>query len=119
MSSNIKTSSSNAHNRQLLANAHDVNDILRTISARWKMEILCSITLGVNQFSRLKEKFPSLSDQILGKRLSEMVREGLVLKEHIDGTVPPQTIYKHTEKATELIVILKQLHLWGQKKREK
>lgn len=115
MSSKIKTSSSNAYNRQLLAAAHDVNDILTTISARWKMEILCSITLGINQFSRLKEKFPSLSDQILGKRLSEMVNEGLVQKEQIAGTVPLQTIYKHTEKATALVVILKQLHLWGNK----
>ncbi|WP_160712882.1 winged helix-turn-helix transcriptional regulator [Chitinophaga solisilvae] len=115
MSSRIKASSSNAHNRRLLAEAHDVNDILRTISARWKMEILCNITIGVNQFSRLKEKFPSLSDQILGKRLSEMVSEGILVKEHIPETVPPQTIYRPTDKATALVQILRQLHVWGNK----
>lgn len=85
------------------------------ISARWKMEILCNISIGVNQFSRLKEKFPSLSDQILGKRLSELVREGLVEKESVAETVPPQTLYKHTDKAKALIEILRQLHIWGNK----
>lgn len=79
------------------------------------MEILCNISLGVNQFSRLKEKFPSLSDQILGKRLSEMVSEGLVQKESVAETVPLQTLYKHTDKAKALIEILRQLHLWGNK----
>lgn len=115
MSSKIKPSSSNAYNLQLLEAAHDVNHILTMISARWKMEILCSITGGVNQFSLLKEKFPSLSSQILAKRLSEMVNEGLARKENIAGTVPPQTVYKHTDKATALIKILRQLHLWGNK----
>ncbi|QJB35869.1 helix-turn-helix transcriptional regulator [Chitinophaga oryzae] len=115
MSSKIKASSSNAHNLQLLAAAHDVNDILRMISARWKMELLCNISIGVNQFSRLKEKFPSLSDQILGKRLSEMVNEGLIVKEYIADTVPPQTLYRHTDKAKALMEILQQLHVWGNK----
>lgn len=118
MSSRIKTSSSNAHNLRLLGKAHEVNNILKTISARWKMELLCSITYGVNQFSRLKEKFPTISDQILGKRLSEMVKEGLLQKENVAGTVPPQFVYRPTGKATALIAILNQLHLWGEQKWE-
>lgn len=116
MASQIKTSSSNAYNLRVLAASNDVNNILKMISPRWKMQILCSISQGVNQFSLLKEAFPSLSDQILGRRLSELVSEGLLLKEHIKGTVPLQTIYTHTEKAAALLDILSQLHLWGQQK---
>ena len=118
MASHIKTSSSNAHNLRVLATSNEVNDILEMISPRWKMQILCSISTGVNQFSRLKELFPSLSDQVLGKRLSELVNEGLLLKEHIAGTVPQQTVYIHTEKAAGLLEILQQLHVWGRKKWE-
>lgn len=116
MASQIKTSSSNAYNLRVLAASNDVNDILKMISARWKMQILCSISQGVNQFSLLKEAFPSLSDQILGRRLSELVNEGMLLKEHITTTVPQQIIYTHTEKAAALLEILSQLHLWGQQK---
>jgi DNA-binding HxlR family transcriptional regulator len=115
MASQIKTSSSNAHNLRVLAASNDVNEILEMISPRWKMQILCSISQGVNQFSLLKERFPSLSDQVLGKRLSELVSEGLLLKEQVAGTVPQQTVYIHTKKAAALLEILLQLHLWKQK----
>jgi len=116
MASQIKTSSSNAYNLRILAASNDVNDILKMISPRWKMQILCSISQGVNQFSLLKEEFPSLSDQILGRRLSELVNEGMLLKEQVKSTVPVQTVYTHTEKAAGLLEILTQLHLWGQQK---
>jgi DNA-binding HxlR family transcriptional regulator len=118
MASPIKTNSSNAYNLKVLTASNDVNDILKMISPRWKMQILCSISTGVNQFSRLKEMFPSLSDQVLGKRLAELVNEGLLLKKHIAATVPQQTVYIHTAKAAALLEILLQLHLWGQKKWE-
>lgn len=116
MASEIKTSSSNAYNLRVLAASNDVNDILKLISPRWKMQILCSVSQGVNQFSLLKEAFPSLSDQVLGRRLSELVSEGLLLKEHIAGTVPQQTVYIHTKKGDALLEILTQLHVWGQQK---
>jgi DNA-binding HxlR family transcriptional regulator len=116
MTSQIKTSSSNAYNLRVLAASNDVNDILKMISPRWKMQILCSISQGVNQFSLLKDAFPSLSDQVLGRRLSELVGEELVLKEHIAGTVPQQTVYIHTKKGEALLEILSQLHIWGQQK---
>jgi DNA-binding HxlR family transcriptional regulator len=116
MTSQIKTSSSNAYNLRVLAASNDVNDILKMISPRWKMQILCSISQGVNQFSLLKDAFPSLSDQVLGRRLSELVNEGLLLKENIAHTVPQQTVYIHTKKGEALLEILSQLHIWGQQK---
>lgn len=115
MASQVKNSSSNAYNLKVLAASNDVNEVLEMISPRWKMQILCSVSQGVNQFSRLKELFPSLSDQVLGKRLVELVSEGLLLKEQVAGTVPQQTVYTPTEKAAALLEILLQLHLWKQK----
>lgn len=114
MATRIKTSSSNAYNLTVLTATCEVNDVLKMISPRWKMQVLFHISKGINQFSRLKEVFPSLSDQILGKRLCELVTEGLAVKEMIAGTVPQQTIYTHTPKGADLLKIIQQLHDWGQ-----
>jgi DNA-binding HxlR family transcriptional regulator len=118
MASKIKESSTNAYNLKVLADSCEVNDILKMISPRWKMQILYSIAHGVQQFSYLKKVFPSLSDQVLGKRLGELVNEGLVEKTLLNDTVPQQIVYTHTERASELLAIILDLHLWGKKEWE-
>ncbi|PSL21472.1 winged helix-turn-helix transcriptional regulator [Chitinophaga ginsengisoli] len=115
MASKIKETSTNAYNLKVLAASCEVNDMLKMISPRWKMQILYCISQGVRQFSRLKEVFPSLSDQVLGKRLKELVDEGLAEKTILNETVPPQVIYTHTEKGAALLAIVLDLHLWGKR----
>ncbi|GLU55557.1 winged helix-turn-helix transcriptional regulator [Dyadobacter frigoris] len=118
MSSEIKESSTNAQNLKVLAASCEVNEILTNISPRWKMQILYSVSKGVQQFSRLKEAFPSLSDQVLGKRLGELTEENLVNKMVLTDKTPTQVIYEVTEKGTELLSIILDLHIWGQKYRK-
>ena len=118
MASKIKENSTNAYNLKVLADSCEVNDILKMISPRWKMQILYSISKGVRQFSYLKKAFPSLSDQVLGKRLGELVNEGLVEKTMLTDTVPQQTVYTHTERAASLLAIILELHLWGKQEWE-
>lgn len=115
MTSKIKESSTNAYNLKVLADSCEVNDILKMISPRWKMQILYSISKGVQQFSYLKKAFPSLSDQVLGKRLKELVNEGLVEKTLLTDTVPQQIVYTHTDRAAGLLAIILELHLWGKR----
>lgn len=113
MSTPVKEESSNAYNLKVLAASCQVNEILKMISPRWKMQILYSISEGVNQFSILKEVFPSLSDQVLGKRLGELVREELTEKTVLAHKVPAQVVYTATPKALALLQIILDLHLWG------
>ena len=115
MASEIKENSTNAYNLKILASSCEVNEILTTISPRWKMQILYSISMGVYQFSKLKEAFPSLSDQVLGKRLGELADENLVSKSILTDKIPTQIVYQVTEKGKELLAIILDLHLWGQK----
>jgi len=115
MASEIKENSTNAHNLKVLASSCEVNEILTNISPRWKMQILYSISKGVYQFSKLKEAFPSLSDQVLSKRLSELADENLVSKTILTDKVPTQIVYEVTKKGSELLAIILDLHLWGQK----
>jgi len=90
MASNVKEGTTNAQNRQLLSAWCSVNDVLREISPRWKMVLLHGVVHGVAQFSQLKRAFPTLSDQVLGQRLAELVAEELVEKSAVADTVPLQ-----------------------------
>lgn len=115
MASKIKINSTNAHNLKVLADYCDVNETLKNISQRWKMSLLYNITNGVQHFSQLKKAFPTLSDQVLGKRLGELVTEGLVNKSCISDTTPQQTLYTPTCKGNALIQIILELQRWGNK----
>jgi DNA-binding HxlR family transcriptional regulator len=115
MATKVKECSSNAYNLKVLAASCEVNEILQHISPRWKMQILHAIAHDIQQFSTLKKAFPSLSDQILGKRLKELSEEGLVDKNTIVNTIPSQTLYSATPRGMELLAIIHQLHLWGLK----
>ncbi len=115
MSSKLKNGTTNACNIQVLNNSCEVNEILRNISPRWKMQILHSIKNGVHQFSTLKKAFPSLSDQMLGKRLAELVTDKLIDKAAIAHTIPPQIAYTATKKGEELLKVVDDLHKWGLK----
>lgn len=110
-----KELSTNSENRQTLAEACDVNDVLASISLRWKMQLLYCINEGIAQFTALKKNFPTLSDQILGKRLKELKEESLITASDIPDTTPPQIRYSTTEKGRELLAIILDLHHWGLK----
>lgn len=112
MASKLKEGSTNADNIALLSVLCEVNETLRNISPRWKMQVLHSIQSGLRQFSLLKEAFPSLSDQVLAKRLSELVTAGLADKTEVTDTIPQQILYTPTEKGEELLKIIDDLHQW-------
>jgi DNA-binding HxlR family transcriptional regulator len=115
MSSELKPGTSNACNLTALSLACEVNDILRDISPRWKMQILHKIAAGTNQFSTLKHAFPSLSDQILGKRLAELVKDELIHKMIMQEKPPKRINYFISDKGLELLKIIDDLHKWGLK----
>lgn len=115
MATEVKETSTNIENLKILAGYCDVNSILATIGLRWKMSVLFCISNGVYQFSRLKKVFPTLSDQVLGKRIGELQEEGLIVKQEISDTCPYQFKYEITEKGKELLTIIMELNAWGKK----
>ena len=115
MSSEIKELSTNVKNLRILAEACNVNAILGCIGLRWKMQILYCIANDVYQFSKLKKVFPTLSDQVLGKRIFELQETELIIKTEIPNTVPQQIKYTVTDKGRELLGIVLDLHQWGER----
>ena len=115
MASEIKIQSTNYENLKILAEYCNVNPILKRIGLRWKMQLLYCISEDVYQFSKLKIIFPTLSDQILAKRIAELVKEELICKSLIPDTVPQQIRYSVTNKGNELVEIILALNSWGHK----
>jgi DNA-binding HxlR family transcriptional regulator len=115
MSSKLKAGTTNANNLVVLSGKCEVNEILRKISTRWKMQILHSISENAVQFSLLKSCFPSLSDQVLGTRLAELVADGLISKTVLEEKAPMRIVYSPTAKGLELLKIVHSLHHWGLK----
>lgn len=115
MASETKDLSTNVENLRILAKSCDVNAILGSIGLRWKMQVLYCIAHDVYQFSKIKKVFPTLSDQVLGKRISELQQEQLIIKTDIPNTVPQQIKYEVTDKGRELLAIVLDLNRWGAK----
>lgn len=105
----------NAHNLRVLAAHCQVQEVLALISPRWKMQVLFCISQEVYQFSQVKKVFPTISDQVLARRLGEIVTEGLAIKYNVPDTMPCQVKYELTEKGAALLEIVQALHLWGKK----
>jgi len=107
--------STNVENLRILAEACEVNTVLGCIGHRWMMQILFCISQDVYQFSKLKRVFPTLSDQVLGKRINELQENALIVKLDIPNTNPQQIRYEITEKGKELLKVVQDLHQWGLK----
>ena len=114
MASNVKESTTNALNLLVLSDWCHVNEVLHDISPRWKMVVLHLIAQGTAQFSHLKRTFPTLSDHVLGQRLTELVAAGLIERAELAATVPLQVRYTATSKGRALLVIIDELQQWGQ-----
>ena len=112
MASEIKKSSTNFENLKLLNESCNVNVSLKNIGLRWKMQILYCILNEESRYGRLKQIFPTISDQVLSKRLNELHKEQLVTKTKIDNIKPAQYQYTITPKGKELIEIILKLKQW-------
>ena len=85
-----------------------VNVALEKISGRWKMQVLYLIDAGENRFSVIKSYLKGISDRILGLRLNELVEDGLIKKNSVNGEI----FYTMTNRSLKLIKILDELVLW-------
>ncbi|WP_160717990.1 winged helix-turn-helix transcriptional regulator [Chitinophaga solisilvae] len=115
MASLLKENSTNAENFRKLAICCDVNVVLNSIGLRWKMQILYCIADGVDQFGKISRYFPTLSDQVLSRRIAELSREDLIVKTTLPDSGRLQIQYSITEKGRELLELILRLQDWGKK----
>lgn len=110
-----KTTSTNSLNEEYLMTVCDFNYVLKLIGGRWKSYILFSLAKGNNRFSLLKSDIANVSDQVLGRQLKKLEKDGLIIKTEIPGTIPNGIMYSFTDKANTLIPLIREVCYWGEK----
>lgn len=110
-----KEQSTNILNEQFLFTICELNTALGVISGRWKAQILLSIQNGDNRFNLLKKELVNISEQVLGRQLKELEKDGILIKRDIPDTTPKGIEYVLTEAGVNLFPILEQLCEWGKK----
>jgi DNA-binding HxlR family transcriptional regulator len=85
---------------------------IELIGKRWTGAIVFALTAGPLRFGELAKAVPGLSDRLLSKRLRELEREGLVLREVEPGS-PVRVTYSLSEAGAELRPVLAELKQWA------
>lgn len=83
------------------------------IEGRWKTTIICMLSrYEVLRFSELKKKIKPISPRILSKQLRELVADGVVERNEIEGG-SSRVEYSLTDKGRSLRPVLEQLAGWS------
>jgi DNA-binding HxlR family transcriptional regulator len=121
----MKASSTQSHNRRALDQQCIVHEALAKLALRWKVAVIHSIASGHTTYSHLKRALPGVTDQVLARRLRELVREGLVVKSNgtSEAAAPANRRSTSASSATyslapsghEALLIAEQICRWAKK----
>ncbi len=90
-----------------------IGDALRMIGGKWKLRILCVLTVdGKQRYGDLQKKIPGITPAMLTSSLRDMEADGLVLRTQYPQ-MPVRVDYSLTERAAALWPILHRLAHWG------
>ena len=93
---------------------------MEIIGNKWTALILRDLTGGPKRFGELERSLSSngrgagISPRTLSQRLDGLEEHGIVTRQSF-AEVPPRCEYALTEKGQDLIPILKQMAVWGEK----
>lgn len=85
--------------------------VMRSLSARWKLEILFAMQEGSCRFGQLMRATPGITQHMLTVRLRELEADGFVTR-HDYAEVPPRVEYALTPAAQELRPVFVALVDW-------
>lgn len=86
--------------------------LMRTLSAKWKLEILFAINEGHHRFGEIMRATPGITQHMLSTRLRELQEEGFIHR-YDHGEVPPRVDYTLTEAADALRPSFEALMIWA------
>jgi DNA-binding HxlR family transcriptional regulator len=84
------------------------------IGSKWTALILRDLTTGAKRFGELERSLAGISPRTLSQRMDDLEEHGIVTKQTF-AEVPPRCEYTLTEKGEDLVPILKQMAVWGDK----
>ena len=96
-------------------NSCPVVNIWKILGRRWALQILYEMSFKERiRFNELKKSLSGISSNVLSERLSELEKEGLIMKKMF-AEIPPRVEYNLTNQTKELKPILKDLSEWAMK----
>jgi DNA-binding HxlR family transcriptional regulator len=85
---------------------------MRVVGGKWKPIILFNLGRSPKRFGQLDHAIPQISRKVLTAQLAELVEDNLIIRESFPES-PPRVEYRLTEKAKELVPILREIGEWG------
>lgn len=87
---------------------------MEIIGNKWTALILRDLATGAKRFGELEKSLEGISPRTLSQRLDDLAAHGIVIRRSFNE-VPPRCEYSLTEKGDDLLPILYQMALWGEK----
>jgi DNA-binding HxlR family transcriptional regulator len=87
---------------------------MKVIGNKWTALILRDLIDGSKRFSELERSLKGISPRTLSQRLDDLEKYSIVTKASY-AEVPPRIEYTLTEKGRDLLPMLKQMAVWGDK----
>lgn len=87
---------------------------MNIIGSKWTALILRDLTTGPKRFGELEKSLAGISPRTLSQRMDDLEEHGIVTRRTY-AEVPPRCEYALTDKGQDLIPILKQMAVWGDK----
>ncbi len=86
------------------------------IGSKWKLPIVWYLhEKPATRFNELRRRIPGVTNFMLTKSLREMEADGLVVRRELISEPPKIVKYSLTPLGNELVPILNELYVWGQK----
>lgn len=87
---------------------------MEIIGNKWTALILRDLASGPKRFGELERSLTGISPRTLSQRMDDLEQHGIVSRQ-VFAEAPPRCEYSLTDKGQDLIPILRQMAVWGEK----
>ena len=91
-----------------------IDAMLSVIDGRWKGTILWRISEKPMRTSELLRSIPGITERMLIRHLKDLVSDGILIRQHEQGT-HPHVIYAISEYGMTMLPVLEHICAWGRK----
>jgi DNA-binding HxlR family transcriptional regulator len=91
-----------------------IANAMEIIGNKWTALILRDLYSGPKRFGALEKSVGSINPRTLSQRLDDLEAHGIITKQSF-AEVPPRVEYTLSQKGIDLVPVLEQMALWGDK----
>jgi DNA-binding HxlR family transcriptional regulator len=88
--------------------------VIRAITGKWKIEIVCSLIEGPRRFGELRRMLPGITQHMLTEQLRDLAENGIVIRKAF-AEIPPRVEYELSQAGIDLMPTFGTLRNWSLK----